>query len=107
MAPNSQTNFTSRKEHHITRNCFHFKLFTGSSNAPNSESDNENDVTNEDTRDNPNHEEGQGGEQGERQVSEPAIEWQVSEPAVERQVAEPAVDTTPYFTNSSPDETII
>ena len=72
-----------RKEHHITRNYSHFKLFTGSSNAPNSESDNESDVTDEDVGDNPNHEEGQGREQVERQVAEPAVERQVAEPAVD------------------------
>ena len=62
-----------RKEHQITRNCSHFKLFTGSSSAPNSESDNEGDVSDADAGDNRNHEGGQGREQEERQVAEPAV----------------------------------
>jgi hypothetical protein len=50
-----------RGEHQVTRNCSHFKLFTGNSNTELSVSDNESDVSVEDNAvGQPNIEVGQG-----------------------------------------------
>ena len=59
-------------------------------------------MTDEDAGDNPNHEEGQGREQVERQVAELAVDHQDGQRRYPQ-------NTTPYFTgtNSSSDETII
>ena len=46
-----------RKDHQITRNCSHFKLFTGNSNSGFSQSDSESDVSVEDAVGQPNTEE--------------------------------------------------
>ena len=63
-----------RKEHQITRNCCHFKLVTGSSNAE--ISDNESEETDENAVNNPNIEEVQGREDVGRENAEPAVDHQ-------------------------------
>ncbi|CAB4004423.1 Retrovirus-related Pol poly from transposon, partial [Paramuricea clavata] len=62
-------------EHQVTRNCSHFKLFTGNSNTELSESDNESDVSVEDNAvGQPNIEVGQGRGEPRREIEEPVVE---------------------------------
>ncbi len=62
------------KDHQITRNCSHFKLFTGNSNSGFSQSDSESDVSVEDAVGQPNTEEVQRREEVRREIEEPAME---------------------------------
>ncbi len=63
-----------RKDHQITRNCSHFKLFTGNSNSGFSQSDSESDVSVEDAVGQPNTEEVQRREEVRREIEEPTME---------------------------------
>ncbi len=63
-----------RKEHQITRNCSHFKWFTGNSNSANSQNDSEGDVSVEDAVGQPNTEEVQRRGEVRREIGEPAME---------------------------------
>ena len=70
------TMITARRgEHQVTRNCSHFKLFTGNSNTELSESDNESDVSVEDNAvGQPNIEVGQRRGEPRREIEEPVVE---------------------------------
>ena len=70
------TMITARRgEHQVTRNCSHFKLFTGNSNTELSVSDNESDVSVEDNAvGQPSIEVGQGRGEPRREIEEPVVE---------------------------------